>query len=1004
LVKILHQPHNTICMSKILQGEIFKPAEMGAAVDPISTDRRRKVRLKRDTLKPAFADVRLSNGDVFDVETIALPNTALSYAARVAERMAGDTARLAEYGWRVRESIIRETEDKTEKEVVALAESDRRFAERLALYRTLCARASDDLKQGFTRHHSEEKELNGTYKEYRALAKELESKQRELNAVFVKLFKTKGEADFLDLADRDLLESETSGIEKKINDFKQENPDVGARIAYDTIRDYARQLRENGFIWTKSRQKLFYDIMTGALTSRPIAMLMGETGTGKTGLAFALASEVSGHDAERSVGGEKDAFSRLLGHLRSDKDGQYYEYGPLLRAMTGKRNSRETTPSSTPGVFFDDEFNTRPTSVQREILKFVAGLRPGRKVAIPGTTLVEEIRSGFLYLAAGNPPGERYEREETGIETAREFAGNVINVGYLEQTTDNPELYHIILAALLDADTGRLTAVTEAETAPDWTLDRATGEYALNIDPAAGGFLWRFANLWNELNRAFSGQETALTRLNPANKEDFHLQKFILDPGVVITWLDSYKRDLSAMQNKHIGWYMVEKLQAYIAANCAEEDRVVVLSYLQYFNIALYEPDEMYDNKSPFRSMTPKEVGYLDPSVPRNKETTEAPPPKFEVYDLFNQDGKELHYVKKSAVGFAPGTRFSPKPDAPASASLENTTLMGLLYDAESQSTKEGIAVLQDDSGKVRTTSVIDIPQLYELLIPEHGKPFEYDKAKAKEYGMEQLDIKGHTKAQELVNALSCQDPGFSKVEQRPDPKDNKKTIDVTVVDLEKVKRFWVAHCGDLPDIPKKSPWYFEALWNKQIVSTINNNEASVLGVFAPPRFGESGFLLVMDWPEFDCDNPADREKAHQHPSVKLLKELMSNDTLTDISRDDLNAALWQDHDARVQSVKAKEIVAKLLGVKANDPSIEQYELRLLRYDEYARSANDKGYGEKNLWTWFDDYYQRDVGHRSGLIGGNTDNGGAAFVYYYPRDSADVRIAVRLVLSRKSQK
>ena len=44
---------------------------------------------------------------------------------------------------------------------------------------------------------------------------------------------------------------------------------------------------------------------------------------------------------------------------------------------------------------------------------------------------------------------------------------------------------------------------------------------------------------------------------------------------------------------------------------------------------------------------------------------------------------------------------------------------------------------------------------------------------------------------------------------------------------------------------------------------------------------------------------------------------------------------------------------------------------------------------------------ERDDGHRYGLIGGNTDNGGAANVNNNPRDNANDNIAVRLVLSRK---
>jgi len=260
--------------------------------------------------------------------------------------------------------------------------------------------------------------------------------------------------------------------------------------------------------------------------------------------------------------------------------------------MTGKSSSIDESPSKGGGIFFDDEFNTRPTSVQRQILKFVSEARAGRKVAAPGTPLTITVEPGFLYLAAGNPPSERYEREETGIETKREFAGNVINVEYLEQTNENPELYQVLLAALLDSKTGRLTAVTSKEVQPEWVKDSATVEFHIDTDPSVGGFLFRFAKCWNELFKAFSHKDTVLHKAYPAKpKAEYHLSSFILDPGVVISWVDQYKASPKD-RKKHLATFLISKLKTYIK-QFPEDEQNIVNNYLSHFAVINEIEDEL---------------------------------------------------------------------------------------------------------------------------------------------------------------------------------------------------------------------------------------------------------------------------------------------------------------------------------------------------------------------------------------------------------------------------
>lgn len=152
-----------------------------------------------------------------------------------------------------------------------------------------------------------------------------------------------------------------------------------------------------------------------------------------------------------------------------------------------------------------------------------------------------------------------------------------------------------------------------------------------------------------------------------------------------------------------------------------------------------------------------------------------------------------------------------------------------------------------------------------------------------------------------------------------------------------------------------------------------------------------------MDFPEFDYNNAPEKAAALSPETKKILQALFGTEDFTNLKRNDINSALWSDHENRIPSDKAREVITELLGPGQNP---DDYELRLLRYDEYAR-ASSQGYGHKNLWTHFDGYYAHEDGHRYGLGGGVRGRGGAAHV---GGDRRGVRVdfpSVRVVLSRK---
>jgi MoxR-like ATPase len=289
-------------------------------------------------------------------------------------------------------------------------------------------------------------------------------------------------------------------------------------------------------------------------------------------------------------------------------------------------------------------------------------------------------------------------------------------------------------------------------------------------------------------------------------------------------------------------------------------------------------------------------------------------------------------------------------------------------------------------------------------VIPPSSSELTYDttftpaqEQAARREGFAKVELESHPKAQELIAAIVAKDSRFETIEQI-DPTDpimgNK-----SVLDPQKVKEFWATHCTTLPPIPEKSMWWFYALYNGRLDKHINSDDKNAPALPDVPDFLSTGAMFVMDYPEFDYDNQQQIDVAKNHPSMEILKTFFSTDDPTNISRDTVNTSLWEgDPDRRVQSTAAKNIVDNILGTNAH----QQYELRLMHYDEYARLAQSQNYGTKNLWTHFEGYQQYDDGLRQGLISGYVGNGGAANVGSYSRDSVNVDISVRLVLARKN--
>ncbi|MBI1934149.1 AAA family ATPase, partial [Candidatus Peregrinibacteria bacterium] len=472
--------------------------------------------------------------------------------------------------------------------------------------------------------------------------------QKELMDVFARIFAHRdSHADSVDIAERDVLESEISTIEKRVAALKNEEPAVAAMLQYDELQQRLREQREGGFMQFPSRRKIVHDMMAGLLSDTPLAIMYGESGVGKTAIAKQLAPTLGVPITVHTGGGDRvTPFQNLLFSREIDAQrGTYIAYGPLLQAMTGYADSRMEQQIHRGAIFFDDEFNTRPSGMQREILKFVAKAKPGSTIDVTGRNLRVTVQPGFVYVAAGNPPGSRYQRDVTPQEAYREVATKCF-VDYLDQSPDNPELFTTMVVGLLDEKTGRSRIVGAADIMPAFVRDPSLGREVLDPDPRSGGFLWRFANAWKQtLNARYPDREgeLLLKKEDPTAAEGtYSIENIIVDLGTVRRWLlDDFQQNKAA-QREGIASFLTRKLREELSMqiHATETEKECFRKHFARFGIDLAGKAVPTPPAAP-TILTPVECGLLFPTVPRLIEEKLVAPKD---QSAFLRDGSEVRY------------------------------------------------------------------------------------------------------------------------------------------------------------------------------------------------------------------------------------------------------------------------------------------------------------------------------------------------------------------------
>lgn len=440
----------------------------------------------------------------------------------------------------------------------------------------------------------------------------------------------------------------------------REHADLTALLAFERLVAYHREFKLSGIILTPSRQELLGEVVTKTAAETWI-QLVGETGTGKSTFAKRTSHILNGEPPQYASGEKWGDARALIGTKTMEGSRVYFDFGPLVYALTGCQNSLEMeeaikTRTETPGKILQlDELNKFDQDALMGVLNIVSTLRPGEIFnfkELPGIKL-RKAKRGFAIIATMNPASVRYDRKELDPSTERRFYDGKEKVDYPPMTAQEPELYEIFLAVLLD-DNGRIR-IAEQELAPAFNEVRntATGmiKYELDSDVKKHGALYRFSLAATEIHKSFTQKSNVA---KTATSEGF-LEKTVLDMEVLVKWMEGYRAQIEGGDS--LAAYLDKKIHDFYTNIESANDKVIFERIFNYFGFNITNPRNI--SKPLYHPLTPIEIGYLTPKTPRLvRRTGEEVTPKTKLY-INPRSGEEITYLSTD-VEIEAGKKIRP--------------------------------------------------------------------------------------------------------------------------------------------------------------------------------------------------------------------------------------------------------------------------------------------------------------------------------------------------------
>lgn len=397
------------------------------------------------------------------------------------------------------------------------------------------------------------------------------------------------------LAERLRMGAELGRMVDKRQETLKADPDDRYLVREHELAVCRKQLKENRFAVTTSRQEYIDRIETLIEQGKPI-LLEGHTGTGKTELAKYAALELAGREAEVVYCNLQTRQSDIFGKqsLREGEHGSTVtamDFGPLVRSLTEGR------------ICIFDEFNELDPRF-RQVFKALYNAKPGDMVNVPGNGKVLVAR-GYGVIMTANLKSEKYSKKEAlEPQEAREFGDSTIRMDYQPAS----ELYDVALSSLADTEGRVLLTREEADTTLKHFTDAIHDiqEAYANTLPAQYGNDTDFAAFGRGSRRGKRPQ----------------LEKYVLDPGMAVRLLQGFR--IARMEHGTTLRDFLDEalLRTFEGDRIGEEDKRLVI-----FMLAQKGFLSGYDHET-FRTRV--DVDYsdrkLDPTILSKPARTELTP------------------------------------------------------------------------------------------------------------------------------------------------------------------------------------------------------------------------------------------------------------------------------------------------------------------------------------------------------------------------------------------